>query len=415
MNTIGIIAEYNPFHNGHIYQLKCIRRQYPKARILALMSGSFTQRGCPAVLDKWQRAEHAILGGVDLVLELPTAFAVRSAQDFARGGVSLLARLGIVDGLAFGAESSLSLLHRVAVLMDTKEVQENLHSSIRNGMSYAAAMSRAIAAVSGVEERLLKKPNNILALEYLRTLYHGNSGIKALILKRMGADHHDAELHENYASASAVRQEIYSSLPDRENLAKVLPASTLSSLFEARSEGRLPDISLLLRPLLVQLECCNAEELKAFYGINEGLENRIMRAAFHCRTLDELIVECCSCRYPKSRIQRVLIHCLLRLHREKVHMFDQAGPLYARILAFNRTGKGLLHEIKKNSVLPLVSKTSHFLKDAALKRLPKERTLLENMLALDIRATELRRLCLPALSAHGEDLRKSPVFISATP
>ena len=411
MHTIGIIAEYNPFHNGHIHQINTIRQHHPRARIIAVMSGSFTQRGCPAILDKWQRAYHAVLGGVDLVLELPTAFAVRSAQDFARGGVSLLARLGIADGLAFGAESSTAVLQRAAASMDTQAVQEKLHVAVRSGISYAAALSRAIAETCSIDEALLKKPNNILAIEYLRTLKKSRLPIEPLIIQRVGAAYHDQELYERYASASAIRREIYAPLPERERLAKVLPASGAEALLKARSEGAIPETELLLRPLLAELEHHSAGRLQEIYSFNEGLENRLLRAAAHCRSLEELLNECRSRRYPKSRIQRLLLHLLLRLRKEEVHTFDEAGALYARVLAFNHTGKDMLHEIKQRGTLPLVSKTSHFLKDPA-RCSPQERSPLENMLAVDVHATELRRFCLPKIGRHGEDFRRSPLFIS---
>lgn len=415
MNTIGIIAEYNPFHNGHLHQIKTIRMKYSKARIIALMSGSFTQRGCPAILDKWQRAHHAILGGVDLVLELPMVFAVRSAQDFAHGAVSLLSRLGIADGIAFGAESDSTILKRAAASMNAIEFQKKLHFYIQDGLSYAAALSRMIAETCNIEEDLLKKPNNILAIEYLRALNNNTSKIKPLILERVGAAYHDTELHDTYASASAIRLEISSSKPSIKNLAKVLPANTLDTLIKARQKETLPDASLLLRPLLARVEYYSTKELQEIYSINEGLENRLLRAAFNCRTLNDLLSQCCSKRYPRSRIQRLVIYLMLHLRKTDIHAFDTLGPLYARILAFNRTGKSLLHEIKQKSPLPLVSKMSHFLKDAALKRLPQENPSLKNMLAFDIHATELRRLCSPQITAHGEDFRRSPIFISEAP
>ena len=412
MNVIGIIAEYNPFHNGHIYQIETIRAKYPKARIVALMSGSFTQRGCPAILDKWQRASHAVLRGIDLVLELPAAFAVRSAQNFAHGGVSLLSRLGVVDGLAFGAESPLALLQCAADSAKRSDVQELLHAYVQEGHSYAAALSHAIAQSSGINEAFLKQPNNILALEYLRALNCCAASIEPFAVARIGAAYHDEELHDTYASASSIRREIQTAAPRRNLLAKVLPANSMEALFEAHTEEAIPEINLLFRPLLAQLEHYTLENLQEIYGINEGFENRLLHAASHCLTMKDLLDECRSRRHPQSRIQRLIFHIMLHLRRQDIHEFDENGPLYARILAFNRAGKSLLHEIKQRSSLPLISKTSHFLKDAALKYPPEKRTTLENMLALDIHATEMRRLCLPQITKRGEDFQRSPLFIS---
>jgi len=186
MHVTGIIAEYNPFHNGHRYQLEQIRRVYPGSTIIAVMSGSFVQRGEAALLDKWQRAELAIAGGCDLVLELPFAFACRSAQDFARGGVQLLARLGVIDTLAFGAEcSSLTTLTAIATAIDSPAVQTQLHERISAGASYAQALTELTASEARIDASLLHTPNNILAIEYLRALTE-YPAIEPLLIPRAG-------------------------------------------------------------------------------------------------------------------------------------------------------------------------------------------------------------------------------------
>mgnify|MGYP000845870199 CR=1 FL=1 len=411
MNTVGIIAEYNPFHNGHIHQIETIRARYPQARIIVLMSGSFTQRGCPAILDKWQRASHAVLGGASLVLELPAVFAVRSAQDFARGGVQLLSRLGVADGLAFGTESDGSLLAQAAQCIDSPDVQEALHRQIRQGKSYAAALSHALTEKTGLEEACFKKPNNILALEYIRSLKHLATHIRPLPCKRSGAAYHDNELHAPCSSAGAIRREFSQPAPREALLSSVLPPASLNALLKAWKNHALPQASLLFRPLLTCLSTLDAKALEGIYNINEGLENRLYKAAAHSRNLDELISESKSRRYPASRIQRLLIYVLLHLRWQDILSFDTYGPLYARILAFNSEGRSLLHEIKEKGTLPLVSKTSGFLHSADMKRPPQERSPLQNMLACDIRATELRSICLSDIAGRGDDFLRSPLCL----
>lgn len=411
MNTIGIIAEYNPFHNGHIHQIKMLRSQYPKARILILMSGSFTQRGCPAILDKWQRASHAVLGGASLVLELPAVFAIRSAQDFARGGVQLLARLGVADSLAFGTESEGTLLAQAAQCMDTPEIQTALHNHIQQGESYASALSRAVAEKTGLEESHLKKPNNILALEYMRSLKQIDACIRPLPCRRHGADYHDSELRVPRSSASAIRREFSRPSPRETLLANVLPAGSLTALCKAWKDHALPQSSLLFRPLLACLSALDTKTLQEIYGMNEGLENRLCKAAAQSRDLTALILEGKSRRYPASRIQRLLIYLLLCLRRQDIHRFDTYGPLYARILAFNRTGKALLHEIKEKGSIPLVSKTSSFLHSGDMKRPGQNLSPLQNMLVYDIRATELRSLCLRNIKGRSDDFLRSPLYL----
>ena len=190
MKVTGIIAEYNPFHNGHLYQINKIKEQ-GDSLIIAVISGNFTQRGEAAIFDKWQRAESAVKSGCDIVLELPFAFACRSAQDFARGGVTLLNRLGIVNQLAFGAEcADLSILQNIALQLDDKTFQEKLHAHIASGLSYAQAISAALDSDSEIA-MLIKQPNNILAIEYLRSLHLLNSDIRPLLIPRQGAGYHE--------------------------------------------------------------------------------------------------------------------------------------------------------------------------------------------------------------------------------
>ena len=200
--AVGIIAEYNPFHNGHAHQISEIKKIYD-GEIVAVMSGSFTQRGSPAILDKFTRARLAVLGGCDLVFELPFVDAVRSAQDFARGGIRLLESLGVVDTLAFGAEiTDLERLKIAAAAFDEKFFTEDLRRLMAQGISYAAAVTKILSKVTGLDEKLLRQPNTILAIEYLRGL---SESISPLIIERVGAAYDDLTLSEKFSSASAIR------------------------------------------------------------------------------------------------------------------------------------------------------------------------------------------------------------------
>ncbi len=190
MKTVGIVAEYNPFHNGHILQIREIRRRFPDARIVVVMSGSFTQRGSVAILDKWTRAASAVRHGVSLVLELPTVFATRSAQYFAGGGVRLLDRLGVIDVLAFGSEyDDLSLLSRLSKEIDTNETTDTLRKALREGASYAAALTGKAGS-----DAVIRHPNVILAVEYLRALKRYDSALMPLPTPRFSASHNDRTL-----------------------------------------------------------------------------------------------------------------------------------------------------------------------------------------------------------------------------
>ena len=248
ISTIGLIAEYNPFHNGHAYQLAKIRELHPDATIVVFMSGSFTQRGLATVADKWTRAEWAVHGGADLVLELPYAFACRSAEHFATGGVQCLAGLGCIDALAFGAEAeTVEPLEKAAACMDDALLQAALHERIQNGASYAVAMSAEVAERTGVTPEVLRAPNNILGIEYLRAVRRFAPSIEPVLVQRVGADYHDTEIHGSFASASAIRK-LLEQLPpsqrgeDREavgGVAKVGRESLMDCAVEG-SHGEIP-------------------------------------------------------------------------------------------------------------------------------------------------------------------------------
>ena len=217
--TIGLIAEYNPFHNGHAYQLAKLHERYPEAAIVVMMSGSFAQRGLAAVADKWTRAAWAVQGGADLVLELPYAFACRSAEHFATGGVQSLAALGCVEALAFGAEAeSIETLEKAAACMDDVALQDALHERIQKGASYATAMSAEVAERTGVAPEVLRAPNNILGIEYLRAVRKFAPEMEPLLVQRVGAGYHDEKFRGNFASASAIRAALNFLAPSQREL-----------------------------------------------------------------------------------------------------------------------------------------------------------------------------------------------------
>jgi cytidyltransferase-like protein len=407
MEITGIIAEYNPFHNGHLYQINKIKEQ-GDSLIIAVMSGSFTQRGEAAIFDKWQRAETAVKSGCDIVLELPFAFACRSAQDFARGGVALLNRLGIVNQLAFGAEcADLSILQNIALQLDDKAFQEKLHSHIANGLSYAQAISASLNSDSEIA-MLIKQPNNILAIEYLRSLHLLNSPIRPLLIPRQGAGYHEEEIKGSLASATAIRHALYR----RENLSElktVLPPAS-QELTSQILTSQLPKMNRLYLPLQAKLLTSQLPDLQKIYGINEGLENRILDHAKTADSWQKLIQAVTTKRYPASRIARTLLYLLMGIDKDSIALFDQTGPLYARLLAASPQGKTILREIKAQSSLPLITKTSQYLTTTKRREAQTALTPLEQMLRLDTLATELRQLTCEKKSPRN-DFQQSPIFI----
>ena len=413
MHVVGVIAEYNPFHQGHAYQLRAIRERFlDDVAIVAVMSGSFTQRGEAAVLDKWQRADLAVRGGCQLVLELPFLFACRSAQDFARGGVRLLQGLGCVDTLAFGAESpDLVPLMEAARAIDAPETQAALHEALRAGASYAKALTAILQEASGLAADLLRQPNNILAIEYLRAIRGYAQGIEPLLIARRGAGYHEASLGP-LASASAIRGELAKAQPDFASLKDSLPEATYAAI-RAAFPAEIASTERLFRPLLTRLLTMQGRELEAIFGLQEGLANRLLAKSRQSRTLQDLIAGMVTSRYPASRISRIVPHLLLGTGERAAREAAETGPLYARVLAFDEVGRELLHTIKERSALPLITKVSAALNSR--ERLEGDLTPLQAILALDTRATELRALSLPdsapPAALHQTDFITSPHFI----
>ncbi len=410
MHVTGIIAEYNPFHNGHARMIEAVRQRLPGTAVIALMSGGFTQRGEPAILDKWQRARTAICGGCDLVLELPFVFAVRSAQDFARGAVLLLERLGIATHLAFGIEDDdIKGLQNCAMRMDAPFLQEKIHAGMQKGHSYAETLTEALAAETGIEQATLKQPNTILALEYLRSLHLTGGRMEPVPIQRQGAGHKETDLLGSISSASAIRKEAQKHFPRWESLKTALPSASFDALWKDRKT--FPQAGILHKLLLSGLYGMNLPQLREIHGINEGMEHRILSAAREALSLSALLDGIASRRYPRSRIQRMLAHLLLGLTWKQARSFDRCGPEYVHVLAFNDTGRLLLRDIRRRNNLPLVTKTSRFLRSADLSRLPDDLPPLQRMMRFDCLGTDMRELCRPIPIPCGRDFLQSPLYM----
>lgn len=403
MTVVGVIAEYNPFHNGHRHQIAQIHAHFPDDACVAVMSGSFTQRGQAAILDKWLRAQSAVENGLDLVLEIPVVFAVRSAQHFADGGVRLLSRLGVVDVLAFGAElSDGAALLQLAEQSLRPDFAGRFRQGMRQGLSYAAALEGALDVPPELPAACLREPNTILALEYLKALRRFSSPLRPLPLPREGAGYHDLALAAEYPSASAIRLNLRQGGAD---WARAVPPAVAIRLKEQQARG-LPDIEQLFRPVLARLLSTRAKDLRRLYGMNEGLEHRFMQAARSALSLADLRQAVSSKRYPAARIQRTVLSLLLSLSAADAARFDETGPLYARVLAFNDRGRKLLRTMRKVATIPLVTKVTDLLSspDGQLSTAAK-------MLTFDTLATDLWGLSLSPRQAAALDFTISPVYL----
>lgn len=390
MPTIGLITEYNPFHNGHLHHLQESLRITGAEASVAVMSGHFLQRGEAALLDKWTRAEMALVAGVDLVLELPFAFACNSAPYFAQGAVQCLDALGVVDGLCFGSEAgAIAPLDRAArLLVDAaNEVAAGTASSLRQGLSYPAARARVLARLDpDLPPGLLASPNNILAIEYLRALQLNASPMRPWTIPRLGAGFHSTDVSGHLASATGIRRLIGAG-GDVEHL---LPIACGHIFKRALDEGRFLDqerLFTVLQALLLQ----EVESLRDIYQVEHGLDHRISDKAMSATSFTDLVSAIKSRQWTQTRIQRVLIYVMLRVSGAEMRGFLRQGPLYLRVLGATTRGREVLARARKKKNLPVIGDPSRA--RAVLRRFyhdrPESCHLAEQMLNCDLRATRL--------------------------
>ena len=386
MKTAGIIAEYNPFHTGHEYQINYIKEKLRTDYVVIAMSGDFVQRGTPALFSKYVRAEMALQSGADLVLELPVSISSASAELFARGGVQLLDGLGVTDILCFGSEcgDTDALMELAKILAEEPEdFQTALRRNLKNGMTFPKARSMALSAVFPESEKyqqLLSSPNNILGIEYCKAILRENSSISPVSIKREGNDYHENTLSENhFPSASAIRNAILdfnappigdssdtehfhcflseSSETSIQNFAfladmakKFLPANSLELFLQAISGNHYlleNDLDTLYRYCLLQE---TEESLCTYLDMSHALARRILSCRDQYETFSQFASLLKTKEITQARIQRALLHMLL--HIQSV----PAQILYARVLGFRKNSSALLGKIKKCGSIPLLTK-----------------------------------------------------------
>lgn len=392
---LGIIAEYNPFHNGHYYQLQTAARETGCAYIVIAMSGNFVQRGEPAVFDKWRRAEMALSAGADLVLEIPTWHVLQSAEGFAQAGVALLASCGVTH-LSFGSESgTASDLQDLARWLDCPGTQEEIRSKLNSGITYAAAVQRAAESASPDVVRLaplLNGANNILAIEYLRAVGNHAPDLAVHTVKRIGSAHGSMEIG-GYAGATALRKLL---LAGKTSVAReLIPDCTVPVFDKAMADGPVFPGSLT-QAVFYALLTQSSDALSGLPACSEGLENRLRKALFHQRDLDGLLQTVKTKRYPFTRIQRLIIQAVLQFNIVKT---APALVPYLRVLGCSTRGKELL------AIAASVKKAPVIFSARDCKSLPEPaRALLD----LDCRAADIYSLAQRPQALYG-DLIKTPV------
>ena len=343
MKIAGIIAEYNPFHNGHAWHVDETRRRTGCDSVVACMAGHFTQRGEPTPWSKWDRARMALAGGVDAVFEMPALFAVRTADAFARGGVAILGRLGC-DALSFGSETAdLALLRTLADWRaeEPEALSRAVRANLDAGMSHAKARGEAVAALLGVEPEAVNRPNLILAAEYLRAIAGGGFAMEPVAVERRGG-YHDAAVGE-YASAGAIRVAI--ARGDAASARAAMPDWT-----EPDAMHPMDDL------LLAALRRMDLEQLAALPDVSEGLEHRLYAACREASGREDLLDRLKCRRYTRARLSRLLTHALLGVDRAFVEAHP--APAYARLLGAREGAGPLLKELSARAAIPIVTRAT---------------------------------------------------------
>ncbi|MGI6777083.1 MAG: nucleotidyltransferase [Acetivibrionales bacterium] len=375
MKVLGIIVEYNPFHNGHLYHLQKSKEISGADYVVAVMSSNFIQRGEPAIVNKWSRAKMALFSGVDLVLELPVVYSMSSAEFFAYGAVRILDSLGIVDCLCFGSESGrLDELDEVAEILtnEPEPYRTILRRELNKGLSFPSARENALSdylskkntAYCDIDMQLLmNSSNNILAIEYLKALKKLNSAITPLTIKRTANNYNSEQITSSISSATSIRKHISSEVNENcRILQEVLPSPSLSILKEDFKLGKGPVFPQKYdRMIMSIIRSIDASKLKEYPFVSEGLENRIKQAAGSSGTFDELVEGISTRRYTRTRIQRILFSILINIKKDDFSAFNHyGGPQYVRVLGFNNKGRKILSQVNRCGCLPVIVKTANF-------------------------------------------------------
>ncbi len=357
MRIVGLIAEYNPFHNGHKYHIEKAKEIARADAAVVVMSGNFVQRGTPAIMPKHLRTEAALVSGADLVIELPLYFATGSAETFAYGAVSLLNSLGCIDVICFGSEcGDIDTLKSVAFTLyeDPQDYKRLLQDFLRQGFSFPSARQKALQAFLGNHTlaEILEKPNNILGLEYLKALYRLDSNLEPLTITRKEAGYHDTTLGKEFSSASAIRKSIYNNVGQDKLLAQIPEASHhLLEFIGKRFPVFSDDFSLLLKHRILTE---TANSLTQYADVSDALANKIINLRNKYVSFEQFCELLKTKDITYARISRALLHILLRIKKRPEDAID--APSYARVLGFRKNATHVMTKIKNSSSIPLVTK-----------------------------------------------------------
>ncbi len=406
----GIIAEYNPFHNGHAYQIQKAKQITKADAVIVVMSGNFVQRGEPAILDKWTRTHMALCGGADMVIELPILYATASAEYFAHAGIKLLHDTGIVTDICFGSEiGEIAPIIQTAKLLlnESDNFKRLLKQYLQQGLSYASARYTALTELYSITKNVLSEPNNILAVEYVKALQKLNSHICPHTIARKGNHYHDTLLSEQkMASASALRNALLHG--HIKEIYPYIPRQCHDILYKSISQGIAP---IFLNDFTTALQYCirtqTPQKIKNIFEVTEGLENRIYQSLNTQYDIENMISFIKTKRYTQTHIQRMLLHILLQIQKKDVLYFNEKGySPYIRVLGFCREKQNLFSMLKKYCALPLLTNLKHY------KNVLDEKG--QYLLSLETKSTDIYFIASPnkIYSRINQDFTTPMVMIS---
>ena len=400
-NVLGIIAEYNPFHNGHLYHLKESKQKCSANYSVAIISGNFTQRGDTSIVNKFEKAKMAIENGVDMVIELPTLYSVSSAENFASGAIKILNELNFVTHVSFGSESGdINQLNKIAnILLDEPEEYSSLlKEKLKEGSSFPVSRQEALTEYlnnnainnenSSEYRNIINRPNNILAVEYLKSLKKTNSNIIPVTIKRENVDYYSENIVKYFASSTKIRHEIQKNLAMKNSIDNVdnrdisaytnemnkslkscMPIKSFEIINNNIENGNcITCLKYFEDMIFYRLRTMQTEQIKNLPDVGEGLENVIKKAANETNNLEDLIKKCKSKRYTRTRIQRILIYALLKITKHDMEISKTINP-YIRVLGINENGRKLLSIINNDNIITSVKKFEKSNEDKFLKRI----------------------------------------------
>ena len=360
---LGIICEYNPFHNGHLYHINESKKEMNPDYTVAVMSGNFTQRGDAAIVDKWARAEMALRSGVDLVIELPLIYSISSAENFAQGAIKILSQIKNDMTISFGSEcGDINLLEDVAnvIIKEPPEYKSILKHELQKGLAYPKARENAVLMyLNDIRKyaNILSSPNNTLGIEYIKALRFLKSKMNYFTVKRFGTEYNSSKVYKNIASATALRE----MFNNNKDLNGFMPRSSYNVIQNRLKYGQyVQGIISFEKEILYKLRTMTIDEIAEIQDVSEGLENKIKKAANSCNSLEELTDKIKSKRYTLTRINRILLYCLFGITKQDILQSYKKKP-YIRILGMNDKGKTLISTLlKKNKNLPVITSVKKF-------------------------------------------------------